>query len=159
MRYIALVIFLLLLSQTIAFADHLPEELLASGKPETILAGIDLKITKLKDVIRKYGSPIHKESWVSGAGYVWLLPNAKIELSVDHGRLGEQIHDVYIEGTAKGAVGFTGRGLKLGDDINKLKSIYGNKFEIQNLANENSKKELILPVLTSHISALSFNGA
>jgi hypothetical protein len=128
--------------QASASADHLPEELLASGKPETILAGIDLKTTKLKDVMRKYGSPAREKSWISGTGYVWQLPHAKIELSVNRGRLGTQIRAIYIEGTASESVGSTGRGLKLGDDVKKLKRIYGGKFELQTLRNEPSENRI-----------------
>ena len=38
-------------------ADHLPEELLADGKPETKLAGIDLTHDNLDRVVQMYGKP------------------------------------------------------------------------------------------------------
>lgn len=124
----------------IAKADHLPDEMLATGKPEIKLAGIDLTKTKLDDVVRLYGAATREKkapnnpSWT---GYIWELPGAKIELSVDNGPAGPQIHDVYVEGSTNKKVGSTGRGLKFGDDIAAIKRLYGSEFKTQTL-NRNS---------------------
>ena len=143
----AILCFLLsfLLFQSTAKADHLPEESIASGKPEITLAGINLKSTTLKDVIRMYGSPTRQKKAFNNphwTGYVWELPHAKLELGVSSGPSGTRIRNIYVEGTTDGQVGTTGRGLKLGDDINKLKRIYGNQFVLQKLANEHSKNRI-----------------
>ena len=88
-RYATLVfLFSFLLCQAPAKADHLPDRLLAAGKPEITLAGINLKTSKLDDVIRMYGQPTRKIEVPNSpvwTGYVWELPHAKLELSVNHG--------------------------------------------------------------------------
>jgi hypothetical protein len=114
-------------------ADHLPDKLLASGKPEKILAAINLEKTKLDDVVRMYGPPTREvkvpnnPSWT---GYVWETTRAKLEVSVNRGPAGHAIGDVYIEGTDSGPMGSTGRGLRLGDEMHTLKRIYGSRFEL-----------------------------
>jgi hypothetical protein len=123
----------------ISKADHLPENLLASGKPETKLAGINLRTAKLNDVVRMYGRPTREvkapnnPSWT---GYVWELPEAKLEVGVSGDASGARIDDIYVEGTAKGLVGSTGRGLKLGDGIKTIRRIYGSRYELTRLGNE-----------------------
>lgn len=149
MRYAALgfcsLLFSFILFQSTAKADHLPDQLLASGKPETTLAGINLKTTTLNDVIRMYGPPTREENVSNNqtwTGYVWELPHAKIELGVNRGSSGTQIESIYVEGTAHGQVGSTGRGLKLGDDIKKLTRIYGSNYEIATLRNDPSENRV-----------------
>ncbi len=144
MKYVKLSLLLsFLLFFGTAQADHLPENLLASGQPETTLASINLKATKLTDVIKMYGPPMLEEKtsrdpdWTS---YIWKLPNAKLEVEVHSGPSGTQITDVYVEGTVNGPVGSTGRGLQLGDDIKTLERIYGNKFKLSTLRNDSSEK-------------------
>jgi len=128
--------------QAPALADHLPEKLLASGKPETTLAGINLKTAKLNDVIRMLGKPTRKKqvpnnpSWT---GYIWVLPQAKIELGVNKGSSAPEISDIYIEGSAKGQIGSTGQGLKFGDSIQALRRIYGKHFKLDTLSNGASR--------------------
>jgi hypothetical protein len=129
----------LLICQGISMADHLPEKQLANGKPETMLAGINLRSAKLNDVVRMYGPPTREvkapnnPAWT---GYVWELPEAKLEVGVNRDASGARVDDVYVEGTAKGQVGYTGRGLKLGDSIKSIKRIYGSRYEITRLENE-----------------------
>jgi hypothetical protein len=133
----------LFMCQVPARADHLPEELLASGKPEIALAGINLKTTKFKDVIRMYGQPTRKKQVgndASWTGYIWELPGAKLEVGVIQDKAGPKIYDIYVEGTARGKVGSTGRGLKFGDSIKTIKSIYGSRFELSNLGKESPKE-------------------
>lgn len=148
MRYIAsglLLLFSFLAGQVSAYADHLPEHLLATGKPETTLAGISLKTAKWSDVIRRYGHPTREErapnnpTWT---GYVWELPHAKLEVGVDRGGSSTRIEDIYVEGTANGRVGSTGRGLRLGAGLEALKRIYGNRFELHTLRNDPSEKRM-----------------
>lgn len=124
---------LLLLAIGAAQADHLPDTLLAKGKPEVELARINLETSKLEDVIRRYGLPTQEvgapnnPNWT---GYFWDLPRAKLEVSVDQDQSGTQIDNIYIAGTVEGKNGLTGRGLKLGDTLTDLKRIYGNIFEL-----------------------------
>lgn len=109
-------------------ADHLPEDLLAGGQPETVLAGIDLTSTTYKKIVRLYGKPTKQQKVPNNpgwTGYIWELPGAKLEVDAQ----GEEITGVYVEGTATGRIGSTGRGLKLRGDIESIRRIYGSKFE------------------------------
>ena len=126
-----------------AYADHLPGSLLAKGEPETKLAGIDLKTANLKDVIKLYGKPTRKikvQNNPTWTGYVWELKQAKIELGVND-LPDNQVDDIYVEGTSSSRVGETGRGLKLGDDINDIKRIYGENFEVQKINSIDKRME------------------
>ncbi len=145
MRFLTLsLLFSFLLFPFYATADHLPEKLLAKGEPETTLASINLKTTKLTDVIRMYGLPTREEktsrdpNWT---GYIWELSHAKIELGFyNNEKIGIQLYDIYIEGNANGQIGSTGRGLKLGDDLNKLTHIYGSRYKLQTLNSDRSER-------------------
>lgn len=123
----------LLLAVGSAYADHLPDAMLAKGKPEVELAGINLEKSKLDDVIRRYGQPAHKlnapnnPAW---AGYSWEMPHAKLEVNVEEGPKGAEITDIYIAGTSDAEVGLSGQGLKIGDTLTDLKRIYGPLFEL-----------------------------
>jgi hypothetical protein len=122
--------FCLLLAPLVARADHLPDQLHATGKAETKLAG--LSITKdgesVSEAIKLYGEPAEKNvaannpAWI---GYRWTFGKAVLEVETVNGRM----TGVYVEGTADGPASRTGAGLKLGDDLKRLKAIYGPKFE------------------------------
>ena len=124
---------ILLLAIGAARADHLLETLLAKGKPEVELARINLETSTLEDVIRHYGPPTQEvgaQNNPNWTGYIWELPRAKLEVSVDRDQTGTQIDNIYIAGTIEGKDGLTGRGLKLGDTLTDLKRIYGNVFKL-----------------------------
>lgn len=53
------------------------------------------------------------------------MGKAVLEVETVDGRM----ISVYVEGPADGPVSRTGAGLKLGDDLKRLKAIYGPKFE------------------------------
>lgn len=78
--------------------------------------------------IKLYGEPTEKNvaannpAWI---GYRWTLGKAVLEVETVDGRM----TGVYVEGTANGRVSRTGAGLKLGDDLKRLKAIYGARFE------------------------------
>ena len=141
----AVVITSVVIFQGAANADHLPDDLLATGKPETTLAGINLVSTKLADVLRMYGPPARQTtvpnnpSWT---GYIWNLPNAKLELGVDRDGSAVQITDIYVEGSDKGKVGSTGRGIHLGEHIEDLKRIYGDRLMVQAVHADPSKPRM-----------------
>src|ERR1051326_1313257 len=82
------VVFVLAISLSkAASADHLPDALLASGKPETVLAGIDLKSSTLKKVIGLYGAPTRQKTAASNPawiGYLWELPGARLEVDTEN---------------------------------------------------------------------------
>jgi hypothetical protein len=116
-----------LLRQPIAKADHLPKELLALGKAETILAGINLKTSTLKDAIRMYGKASCKQEGSGGVGCVWQFSHAKLVIGAQS-ESKANIEYIYIEGIDTRKLLSTGRGLRLGDDSAKLKRIYGSRY-------------------------------
>jgi hypothetical protein len=125
------------LVSTSALADHLPERLLANGKPEVVLAGVDLERAGIDDVIRLYGPPSRKLKFLNNpawTGYIWEARRAKLEIGINSGPNGDRITDVYVQGTDRGPMGTTGRGLKLGDELTELKRLYGDHFQVENLS-------------------------
>jgi hypothetical protein len=135
----------MLLLASVGLADHLPPELQARGKPEKTLAGIHLDRSKVSDVIKIYGAPSKAEMQSKPADlnvgdtydYFWTKPGMKLHLIVYRGAhivRGEYIALIEIERTkAKGSVGGTGSGLKLGDGLKDLRRIYGRRFEERKL--------------------------
>lgn len=130
---------------TNCFADHLPPELQARGKPEKRLAGILLDHDRISDVIKLYGKPSRMEkqaeppdaNWVDTYDYYWTKPDIKLHLVVERGKEikgGEQIALIEVEGSrATGIIGRTGSGLKLGDSLADLRRIYGKRFKERNI--------------------------
>src|SRR5689334_5299702 len=131
MKHFALLCALAVSFASGARADHPSKDSLALGKPETSLAGIDLRTATLEDVIRRYGPPTRQRETANEPlwrGYVWQLPGAKLELSVFGKGGGARVGDIYVEGVSREAAGSTGRGLRLGDDAEAVARLYGNKF-------------------------------
>jgi len=125
-------------------ADHLPDNLLARGRPETRLARINLKDVKLADIIRRYGKPNRVKAWESDRpdfsssyDYRWLRPGLKLHVVVE--RLPRKDPDwevvtlVEVSSGTSRKVGRTGRGLKLGDTLSDLKRLYGFRFHERNI--------------------------
>ncbi len=125
-------------------ADHLPDNLLAQGRPETRLARIDLKDVELADIIRRYGKPNRVKAWESDRpdfsssyDYYWLKPGLKLHVVVE--RLlrkdpnWEVVTLVEVTSGTSRKVGRTGRGLKLGDTLMDLKRVYGFRFKVRNI--------------------------
>lgn len=138
-----LVLSVLFLAIGNAFADHLPDKLLANGEPETQLGKISLVTSKIEDVIKIFGQPTHilnvpnNPNWT---GYSWDIKGTRLEVGVAHDSSSAQIEDVYIEGLVPGLIDGTGRGLRLGDTLANLKNIYGNHFELSSNNNGPSHK-------------------
>jgi hypothetical protein len=127
-RQFARLILMLSLVPLAARADHLPEELQADGKAETRLAGIPItRATNVSEAFKRYGQPTERKlarnnpCW---AGYAWKLGNARLEVGAQDGI----VTAVYIEGTGKGPAARTGAGLRLGDDLGRIKAIYGQRY-------------------------------
>jgi hypothetical protein len=131
-RYLGLFIVVLLLGAT-ARADHLPENLLARGRPEKMLASVHLNRSKLSDVVRAHGKP----SKVEGDDYYWVKNGWTLHLLVYRGDgivHGEYIAMIEIEGSnVPRSIGRTGGGLRLGDTIFALRRIYGKRFKERTL--------------------------
>ena len=125
-----------------SFADHLPEHLLARGRPETILAGIDLKHTSFEKIVRLYGKPTEQKRWEPG------LPNSSGAIDYYWRRRGLNLH-VQVEflperpdwkSVGLAAVGRgtsrkvkTGVGLGIGDTLSDLRRVYGNRYHLRDI--------------------------
>lgn len=137
----------LLLAAAIAssFADHLPEKLLARGKPETTLAGINLESTTPEEVLRRLGPPIktvrvpNNPQWT---GYLWQAANTRIEVEVSRGRTRDYIETVTVvrlngespASASKQPNVSIGQGLKLGNSLDALKALYGSRMQVDKQA-------------------------
>ena len=135
--------FLLFLISTSLFlgatarADHLPENLLARGRPEEVLAGIHLERTKLSEIIRAHGKP----SKIDGDDYYWEKHGWTLHLVIYRGAgivNGEYIAMIEVEGkNVPHLLSRTGRGLQLGDTMLAVQRIYGRKYKKDRLENKN----------------------
>jgi hypothetical protein len=124
----------------VCFADHLPPELLATGRPEKHLAGVVPGRSRVADVIKLYGKPseVRKHGKPEGLrvvdtyDYYWVKSGGKLHLLVFGGsgiKGGESIALVEIEGSpVGGTIWRTGSGLKLGDRLADVRRIYGRRF-------------------------------
>lgn len=124
-------------------ADQLPQALQAMGIPEMTLAGITMSRTTLEDVIAAHGPPSqvqqppHNPAYSS---YEWKFQGLILQIGVQ--RVTKQcrtIGSVYVEGSSGGGIGITGAGLHLGDDIEALKRIYGDRFKITDVSRLHAK--------------------
>jgi hypothetical protein len=141
----ALALGVVLLSGALAGADHLPANLLAKGKRDTVLAGIDLASSNPDEVRRKFGPPTktvkapNNPGWT---GYLWQASNTLLEVEVTKGKTRDYVDTVTVvrrNGETPTSVWtipppMTGRGLKLGDTIAELTMVYGSKFKFSKQA-------------------------
>jgi len=127
------VVALLALSAHSAAADSLPPELRATGKPETVLAGIDLTKTTIDEVFRRHGQPTREITAPNNRtfrGLIWEKTGWKLEVGTHRTPKGlVQIRDVYVEGIQP-TVG-TGQGLRLGDDSVAIARFYGTRSKTE----------------------------
>ena len=144
-RFLVLAVLSASIFAPICLADHLPPELQARGRPEKRLAGIVLDRSRVADVIKMYGKPaeVRKQDKPAGLNvvdiydYYWIKSGVKLHLLVYGGggiKGGEYIALVEVEGSpARGAIGRTGAGLKLGDGLADVRRIYGRRFQERKL--------------------------
>jgi len=119
-------------------ADHLPEKLLAHGKPEVTLAGINLQTTTLDQVLQKYGPPtktVNAPNNPDWTGYLWQKGDLRLEVEASHSKGKVYLDRISIVRTGAAASASsdsesTGGGLRLGDGLDALKRIYGTRFQL-----------------------------
>jgi hypothetical protein len=122
-------------------ADHCPEEKIAAGDPETSLAGVNLEEDTFEDVRTRLGPPAKQNEGRQaddppGSGwatYEWKRGRVTIKLDGEFYTSGSGSRVVGMEAvTLSGEAGDptpgTGRGLKLGDGVERVKQLYGAKF-------------------------------
>jgi hypothetical protein len=136
---------LLFVSGMVAIADHLPAKLQARGKPENTLAGINLERDTPDEVRRKFGPPtktIKAPNNPGWTGYLWQTADTRLEVEVTKGRTRDYLGGITIvrmNGESSTSVWTTlppstGRGLKLGDTLDTLKKLYGNRLQLSKQA-------------------------
>jgi hypothetical protein len=140
----------------VAIADHLPAKFQARGKPENILAGINLEHGNPAAVLQSLGPPTRKVTVPNNpqwTGYLWDSPTTRLEVEVSRGNGKDYLNRVTIvrlggeaAPATKTARESTGRGLKLGDALDRLKKLYGNRFQLS--------KQTPVPVTTDPFGSI-----
>jgi hypothetical protein len=106
------------------------------------LAGIEIYKTPLDTVFRELGKPTEQRQLypatkevVGERSYKWKRADISIELRTEYsaepifnGNMRETPFSVEIKGTS-GALGHTGRGLKLGDSYAAIQKVYGTRYQ------------------------------
>jgi hypothetical protein len=142
--FVALVVFLIGVGSP-SRADHLSHNLAAQGKPETKLAGINLRNATLADIVRRYGPPTkvqgveeHDPGIASSFDYYWIKSGMHLHILVE--RFPNKLPDwqyvslIEVNSSTVNRIGRTGRGLKLGDSLDDLKRIYGPRYYVRNIS-------------------------
>ncbi|MBZ5696846.1 MAG: hypothetical protein LAN36_15980 [Acidobacteriia bacterium] len=141
---------LVLFTVTAAVGDHLEPEQRARGKVESLLCGINVNWTPIARVLEKYGKPIKLPDYPNespnppGGGerkYEWdfesgitmvvytMYSDKPTGTPQDPFPAGEYAYAVDVKGSSpRGELGRTGRGLALGDTLDRVKRIYGPRF-------------------------------
>jgi len=124
------------------FADHCPDELMMSGKPDHKLAGVDIYEDRIDRVLQIYGAPTeHREdtedpSYPPGSGegeYAWTFQGASLKVLTgfyvnEKGKRVESVASVQVGGMKAPLSLRTGRGIGLGDPLDKVEKLYGAKY-------------------------------
>ena len=120
---------LILAVATISLAQHVPDEQITKGQPETVLSGIDVYRSTLKQVIAMYGKPASQEKDAQGLPiYIWQKSGIKMQIGTDYDNP-EKVYAVHVWGAKPaGKLGLTGKGLALGCDKDCVKKIYGDRI-------------------------------
>ena len=126
MRRFTLLVALILGAATM-FADHLPSSLVARGRPEHVLAGIDVYKTSVDSLMGKFGRPVSFKKYpeTEEAGEViWNLKGSVLHASMN---ADGTAYAVEVSGTPS-AFTSTGKGLRLGESLKEVQRDYGNRF-------------------------------
>ena len=142
-RFLGWILCLLLCCPAL-LADHLPACKIAIGKPEHVLAGVNVYDDTIGEVIKRLGKPDHftattNADYPPGSGersYEWDRDGVRLRVGTQFRtdattkkivESAPMIVDVWGEGP--GNLGITGRGLRLGADLTAIKKIYGSRFQ------------------------------
>ena len=105
MRQAGYVLMLALCSAT-GMADHMPPSLMARGRAEHVMAGIDVYKTSVDSLMTKFGKPVSFKKY----------PETEESGEVVWERKGSTVH------------ADTGKGLKLGASLADAERVYGTRF-------------------------------
>jgi hypothetical protein len=123
MRSLALVALL----SAFSFADHLPANLIARGKPETLLCGIDVNHATLSEVKKRFATPLSYKTYPEteeAAEIVWDQEGSRIHATINADNVA---YAVEVSGKPS-PIAKTGRGLALGQSSADIARFYGTRF-------------------------------
>jgi hypothetical protein len=124
--------------------QHLPDRLQATGKPEHVLAGIDVYRTLPTDLSARLGPTVKTEvfngdralGWES-THYWWLKTGVRLRVATQSFlRNGApprvRLSDIDVWGPVRGPnrIGVTGAGLGLGDSMARVVRCYGSRLSV-----------------------------
>lgn len=142
-KFAASFLLLLFLASFVANADDLPARLRAKGSPDTMLAGIDVYTTTVREAIAKLGKPAKVVDYpetgpvAGGRDYEWDNKRLKLVCSTWNDK-GENSHIYSVEEwgvDTDGKTYATGRGLTLGSTLSEIHRIYGQRIVVSKLGN------------------------
>ena len=133
MKRLAILTALLASLAPAVWADHAPEWMMSTRKPETILAGIHAGKTSIDGARKLLGKPSSSKDlpdYPGEAEYTWEQAGGQIVLGTlfnpEKRTSGEEIvYSVKVSGTKAPARYATGAGVKLGDGLQALIHAYG----------------------------------
>ena len=108
-------------------ADHLPANLVARGKTETVLCGIDVYHSTLDALRARFAKPVTFEQYPKteeAAEIVWDKDGSVIHATINANNVA---YAVELSGKAS-PIARTGSGLALGQTLGEIKKIYGTRF-------------------------------
>jgi hypothetical protein len=128
----------------LAWPDHLPPSKIALGKPEHVLAGVNVYDDSIESVLKRLGKPNKVDSntnsdYPPGSGersYDWNSNGVRIRVGTEFHtdettkkviESAPMIVDVWASGV--GSTAKTGKGLALGDGISRIRKLYGPRFQ------------------------------
>ena len=124
----------LLLTGMTAFADRLPDNLIAKGSPERLLGGVDIGLdhgTRAKELLARLGKPeTYKKTDSMDCGQMmWVKGGSKLKAYIGCGKVHAEDSAVAVEvsGTPSDLTR-TGAGLTLGATLADVKRLYGPRF-------------------------------
>ena len=125
-----------------ALTDHRPEGSTGAREADTVLAGIDMALADIDDLVERFGPPAVNRDYYpcttcpppmnGSAVYVWQLGPAKLTAATltyqdETGKKKiELLRFVKVEGPAGASELHTGRGAELGDSADEVSALYGN---------------------------------
>jgi hypothetical protein len=134
----------LLLCGSALLADHVPPSKIAVGKPEHILAGVNVYDDTIGAIIKRLGKPDHfsattNPDYPPGSGersYEWNRDGVRLRVGTEFRtdattkkviESAPLLVDVW--GKRPGNLGNTGRGLPLGADFATIQKVYGSRSQ------------------------------
>ena len=134
----------LLLCGSVLLADHLPPSKIALGRPEHMLAGVNVYDDTIGAVIKRLGKPDHfsattNSDYPPGSGErscEWERDGVRLRVGTEFRtdaatkkiiESAPMIVDGW--GERPGSLGMTGRGLPLGAGLAAIQKVYGSRFQ------------------------------